>query len=271
MGAWIIALELAPSAGCTLLELAAFIGKASKTLNLEPELILSICFGKKKDYTISSIVKASKLPKSFLSRLQCWNIDVIKAALLANYSPAERPVATILTCSLFNLSVSNMRKFETLARDIALRSNLSVFQFLKGLRKLVLSTAPGQINVKESTEDSIKKMFLNAIENSGYQTNKPMSSINSERVKHWMYILETIRFPEKNKTKYNFYQFADSLKSDLNLRVDPPPDFEGDTIDVSFQVRSECDLDNAVCTLMQNRNIWRGLLELVQKGKNESL
>ncbi len=192
IAAWIYALEFASKDRFTPLELAAFIQKASKTLKISKDQAAAFCFEDTSNRLVKAIVKASELPKSILSRLQLWNIDVLKASLLSHYSFQERPKAIVLACVMLRLSVSNLRQIERLLRDIALRQNTSVFLALKNCRK---------------------------------HLQQHLTSPDSDLTEYCMKTLETWRSPVKTEVDRKFYEQLGSIKNKHTVRIEPPPNY----------------------------------------------
>jgi hypothetical protein len=226
---WIIALNKVTPAFHSALETAGLLSRAARALQIPVTNLVNLCPGLAEQNNRPAILSAASLPLSFLHRCQRCGVDVFKTSLLARYNSQERPLATVLTCRVMRLSVSHMRRFERLVRDIALRENTSVLKILRSIK--------------------------NAI-----RQNPDMN---------WLKYMEKIRSPERARMDEKVSHLTDALlkKPATALRI--PTDYEENYIDVTFRISSPDDLKRSADALIFRSAEWIRLLNLVQKGMDE--
>ncbi|MGB3974801.1 MAG: hypothetical protein WBM02_03960 [bacterium] len=228
---WIIALKKLSPVIHTPHEAAGVLKRASDAFQTPVEELVGF-FPALKDYkNLTAIMTAAALPMTFLKRCQNWGIDVTKTAILAHYHSRERYIATVLACLVLKLSVTNIRRFERLVRDLALRENTDVFSILSKL----------QLDVKKN----VKGDWLTYWE----KKRSPQRALVDEAIE------KTTRILEK--------------KPIINLSI--PDDYEGDYFDVTFRISSISDLEKIPDIFSKQADAWKQLLNLIQKGLNETV
>lgn len=229
--AWIIALNKVSPVFHSALETAGLLGRAARALQVPVSNLVPLCPIMTEHNNRSALISAASLPLPFLHRCQGCGVDVIKASLLAHYDSQERPLATILTCLVKSLSVSHMRRFEQLARDIALRNHTSVLKILISIRNVIRRNP--EIN--------------------------------------WLEYMQKIRSPERAKMEGKVSDLMGTLMKNPSTALNIPEDYEGDSIDVTFRISSPDDLKRAADILLTRSEEWIRLLNLIQKGLDENV
>ncbi|MBN1879539.1 hypothetical protein JW823_05455 [bacterium] len=230
---WILALSTVSPVDHSPMEIAGLISRAARDLRCSIRIAAALCPAASDNENARSILTLAEMPSAVLKRWHRWGIDTNKAALLCRYAPKERPSATLVTCRLLHLTVSRMRKFESLIRDIALRERRSVLKVLKEIEKELISRSG-----TEDTSAQIGECCLND--------------------------LEIRRSPAKHRMLDRFKHAVSQLDGVGNLSISPPPDFEGDFVDIRFKLHSMNELAAAVEILTEQTETWRRLIHLVQ-------
>ena len=77
--------------------------------------------------------------------------------------------------------------------------------------------------------------------------------------------LYRLRFPKWNKKRSTIKSISDSIKSKTGLDINPPEFIEGNTIDISFTVKSIDDLDNVIKNISTFKSEIEKILEQVKE------
>ncbi len=229
---WVIALKSLSPVNHTPLETACILKRASNALKTPVSELIDFCPAiKEYNKNLVAIISAASLPVPFLKRCQNWGIDVTKTELLSHYNPRERYMATTLTCLVFKLSVSNMRRFERLIQDLALRENTTVLSALSQLQR----------DVKKGIKGNL------------------------------LTCLETIRSPERTIIDETVKKTTRKLLKKPVVTLSLPDDYEGDYVDVTIRITSMNDLEKITKVFSEQSGEWRQLLNLIQKGQNDTV